>query len=286
MKNRLSALSALSVFFLLSCGSASSSKNSDSKDVQVKGTQVVKKDSAQAFSGPIADPATIMARKEVPVLCYHHIRDVPMISKSSSGYEVTVNEFKQQMKMLADSGYHSILPDQLYNYLTRGTPLPDKPFMITFDDTDGEQFLVAKPEMDKYGFKAVYFIMTISMNRPRYMTKEQIKQLSDEGHVIACHTWDHHMVTKYTGDDWEKQLDKPKKQLEAIIGKPIEYFAYPFGLWNEKAIPEIKSRGYKLAFQLSTKRDPQEPLFTVRRMIVSPEWSATGVLRVMRSSFH
>jgi peptidoglycan/xylan/chitin deacetylase (PgdA/CDA1 family) len=237
------------------------------------------------LNAPIADAATIMARKQVPVLCYHHIRDIQMISKASKGYEVTVNEFKQQMKALADSGYHSILPDQYYNYLTKGAPLPEKPVMITFDDTDEEQFSIAKPEMDKYGFKGVYFIMTISIGRPRYMSKEQIKQLADEGHSIQCHTWDHHMVTKYTGDDWDKQLDNPRKKLQEITGKPVEYFAYPFGLWNEAAIPEIKKRGYKLAFQLSTKRDSLEPLYTVRRMIVSPEWSATGVIKVMNSTF-
>ena len=71
--------------------------------------------------------------------------------------------------------------------------------------------------------------MTVAINRPRYLTKEQIKNLSDSGHVIAAHTWDHHMVTKYQGADWDTQLSNPKKQLEAITGKPLKYFAYPFG---------------------------------------------------------
>ena len=206
--------------------------------------------------------------------------------KHNSGYTVSADEFRQTMKALADSGYHSVTPDQLYNYLAYGSALPEKPMMITFDDTDEEQFTIGKSEMDKYGFKGVYFIMTISIGRPRYMTKEQIKQLSDEGHVIGCHTWDHHMVTKYVGEDWVNQLDKPRKKLEDITGKHIEYFAYPFGLWNKPAIPELKKRGYKLAFQLSTKRDTDDPLYTVRRFIVAPEWSPNGVLRVMRNSFH
>jgi hypothetical protein len=32
--------------------------------------------------------------------------------------------------------------------------------------------------------------MTVSINRPNYLTKEQIAALSDT--VIAAHTWDHH----------------------------------------------------------------------------------------------
>ena len=57
--------------------------------------------------------------------------------------------------------------------------------MLTYDDTDEEQYSIAFKEMNKYGFKGVYFIMTIAINRPRYMSKEQIKELSDSGNVIA-----------------------------------------------------------------------------------------------------
>src|ERR1700744_2594340 len=136
--------------------------------------------------------AAIMARKQVPVLCYHQIRDWrPTDSKVSKDYIIPPAAFKAHLKMLADSGYHTILPDQLYDYLTKGTPLPSKPIMLTFDDTDLDQFTVARPEMKKYGFKGVFFIMTVSIGRKHYMNSQQIKQLSDEGNVIACHTWNH-----------------------------------------------------------------------------------------------
>jgi peptidoglycan/xylan/chitin deacetylase (PgdA/CDA1 family) len=170
--------------------------------------------------------------------------------------------------------------------------------MITFDDTDEDQFTIGKPELDKHGFKGVYFIMTISIGRPRYMTKEQIKQLSDEGNVVASHTWRHDRVDKYlttphmdrdskkiVNNDWDLQLVDTRKKLEDIIGKEIHYFAYPFGIWTHAGIPEIQKRGIKMAFQLSEKRDPEYPLYTVRRVIVAPTWSAQGLLRAMRSSF-
>jgi peptidoglycan/xylan/chitin deacetylase (PgdA/CDA1 family) len=187
----------------------------------------------------------------------------------------------------ADSGYHTILPDQLYNYLTKGAPLPSKPFMITYDDTDDDQFNIAYPEMEKYGFKGVYFIMTVSLNRPKYMTREQIKQLADAGNVVASHTWDHHLFTQYkTPEDWATQVDKPKKQIEDITGKPANYFAYPYGVWNKEGIPELKKRGIKAAFILSTQRDPEEPLYTIRRMIASGNWSAEGMYRSMKKTFN
>jgi peptidoglycan/xylan/chitin deacetylase (PgdA/CDA1 family) len=43
------------------------------------------------------------------------------------------------------------------------------------------------------------------------MTKEQIKELSHDGHQIGSHTWDHNRVTKYTEEDWDIQTVKTRK---------------------------------------------------------------------------
>lgn len=233
-----------------------------------------------------ADAATILSKKEVPILCYHNIKELKAgDGEMTKTYTVSPANFAQQMKALSDAGYHSILPHQLNDYLVYDVPLPSNPVMITFDDTREEQFSIGAAEMKKYGFKGVFFIMTVSINRPGYMSKEQIKSLSDDGHVVGAHTWDHHMVTKYAGDDWNTQLVKPKAKLEEIIGKPVKDFAYPFGLWNTAAIPEIKKSGYEMAYILATKRDPVDPLYTIRRIIVSGTWSTEGMMKSINSSF-
>lgn len=157
--------------------------------------------------------------------------------------------------------------------------------MITFDDTELNQFAIANPELKKYGFKGVYFIMTVSLGRPNYMSKDNVRKLSDEGNIIGSHTWDHHNVKKYQGEDWVTQIEKPTKTLQDITGKNIEYFAYPFGLWNKEAIPELKKRGFKAAFILATKRDDADPLFTIRRIIASGYWSARTLHNSMVNSF-
>ncbi len=272
----------LSFFILSACGGQQDPKKpaEPAKSTDTTKTTTVTK------TGPIADAATILARPEIPILCYHQIRDYkPTDSKVAKDYIVPPSVFAEQMKALADSGYHTVLPEELYNYLAYGSPLPSKPVMLTFDDTDLEQFTVAAPEMKKHGYKGVFFIMTVSIGRPRYMSKEQIQQLSDEGHAIGSHTWDHHNVKKYAGDDWATQIEKPTKQLETITGKKINFFAYPFGLWNPEAIPELKKRGMIAAFQLYAKRDEKDPLFTIRRIIITGTNSGAGMLTKMRTSF-
>jgi peptidoglycan/xylan/chitin deacetylase (PgdA/CDA1 family) len=240
----------------------------------------------QPETSPTQNASAVLNRPQVPILCYHQIRNWSLAdSKRSKDYIVPVANFIEQMRMLANNGYHTILPDQLYDYLIKGTPLPPKPIMITFDDTRAEQFTIADAELKKYGFKGVFFVMTVSLNRPGYMTKEQVKQLADEGNVIGSHTWNHSNVKNYLVEDWTKQIDKPSKQLEQITGRPVKYFAYPFGLWNKNAIEHLKQRGFKAAFQLSAKRDEQYPLFTIRRIIIPGEWTTAILQKRIIQSF-
>ena len=274
---------------------AADSLTIDPAAAKTSGTQATATDEANATPAPApgsipasktGDAAGILARPQVPILCYHQIRDwTARDSKGAKDYIVPVAAFKAQIKMLADSGYHTVSPDQLYAYMTTGAKLPSKPIMLTFDDTDLDQFTVARPTLEQYGYKAMYFVMTVSLGRPRYMTKAMVKQLSDEGNVIGSHTWDHHNVKKYQGKDWETQIDKPTKTLEEITGKKINYFAYPFGLWNTQAFPELKKRGFVAAFSLAEKRDQQDPLFTIRRIIASGYWSPKTLRNNIVQSF-
>ena len=240
----------------------------------------------QPATPAMADAATILSRPEVPVLCYHQLRDYkPSDSKTSRDYIVPASSFSEQMQALADSGYHSILPGELYEYLVSGKQLPSKPFMITFDDTRLDQYTAALPELNKHGFKGVFFIMTVALNKPGYMTKEQVKQLADEGHTIGSHTYDHKNVKIYTSDDWVEQVQKPSQQLQTITGRPVEYFAFPFGLWNREAISKLKDHDFKAVFQLADKRDENDPLYSIRRIIVTGGWSGKSLQKVMNRSF-
>ncbi|WP_443939486.1 polysaccharide deacetylase family protein [Pedobacter sp. MW01-1-1] len=292
MKYNFLSLVSAGIILLASCQSKSQTEDkkiSDSTE-QMATTETVATSNIDVSKIKVAEAKTILARKQVPILCYHQVRDwKPTDGKVGKDYIVEIQNFKDQIKMLADSGYHTILPDQLYAYLNTGAALPSKPIMLTFDDTDLDQFTIVNPTLKKYGYKAVYFIMTVSIGKKGkfvdYMSSDQIKQLSDEGNVIGSHTYDHKNFKKYAGKDWEEQLDKPTKRLEEITGKKMTEFAYPFGLWNAEGIPELKKRGFRMAYQLATKRDENDPLFTIRRIIASGYWSPKTLSNSIKNSF-
>ena len=94
--------------------------------------------------------------------------------------------------------------------------------------------------------------MTVSIGKVKhYMSAEQIKQFSDEGNVIASHTWNHSNFKKLsTAKDWEIQLDKPTKKLEEITGKPLNILLSLLVFGMTQNLPQLHKRGFKLAFQL------------------------------------
>lgn len=281
MKNLLLGICCLAVWGVVACN------NSSTESLTSSSVPALEKEAVSPPPKQLANSAAaILAKKQVPVLCYHQIRDyTPRDSRSAKAYIVPPAAFEEQMRALADSGYQTILPEQLYQYLLYNQPLPEKPVLISFDDTRLDQFTTALPILDKYGFKGAFFIMTVSIGRPGYMSAEQVTELSRRGHLIGSHTWDHHDVRKYQGEDWSRQIDKPSAQLEKWTGLPTQYFAYPFGLWNRAALPELEKRTVKLAFQLADERDPDRPLMTVRRIIVPGSFSGKSLLKAMNASF-
>jgi len=223
------------------------------------------------------------AKMQIPVLCYHNI----IVSGSGYRNEYTINSevFQEQIKMLHDSGYSGIFPDQLLSFFTTGGQMPKRPILISFDDKHEEHFSIAAPILERYGFSGVFFIMTVAIGKPGYMTAAEIKALSDKGHVIACHTWDHPDVRKLNENQWNIQLDKSRFTLEQITGKPVKYFAYPSGLWNDVAISQLKKRGILAAFQLTGAGSKTDILYSIRSLMVCGNWSANTLQRKIQTSF-
>lgn len=266
-----------SLLLLLSCSNPDNKQKKDSQIRESSDTISIRTESIMQTPNSISE---ILAKREVPILCYHrleHGRD--------DVYTVSPEIFASHLQLLADSGYNAILPDQLYSYLVHNAPLPDKPFMITFDDSRTEHFNIAAPELEKRGFKGVFFIMTVTNNKRNYLTTDEIAQLAADGHTVGLHSWDHVMVTKYIDSTfWKQQVFDPRKRLEDMIGKPIYYWAYPNGVYDRNAAEEF-DKHFKLSFILMAKRDSLYPLQTIRRMIVPP-LSPDNLIKSMRSKFN
>jgi peptidoglycan/xylan/chitin deacetylase (PgdA/CDA1 family) len=211
----------------------------------------------------------------VPVLCYHHIRDwVDTDTEDEKAYIVPPSLLEEQLQWLKDNGYTGVVANDVYEYVKYGKPLPPKPVMLSFDDNDDNQFTNARPLLQKYGFNATFFVMTVTMDKENYMTSEQLVQMDKEGFDIQPHTWDHHTVVQYTPEDFIKQIKEPKETLEKLLGHETPFFAYPFGLYDKAAADELAKYGYKGAFRLRDVQDDEvAPEYAMKRYIANAYWT-------------
>ncbi|MDU2064992.1 MAG: polysaccharide deacetylase family protein [Sporomusaceae bacterium] len=199
----------------------------------------------------------------VPVLNYHQIND-----RDHNALTVSSSEFEAQMAYLADHGYQTITPDELADYLQLGKPLPRKPILITMDDGYEDNYQVAYPILQRYQAKATIFIITDFVGRyDRYLTWEQIAQMSAHDIDFESHTLSHVDLATVSPTEAQKQLTASKAALEWHLGRPVNYLAYPGGEYSQQIIDMTKAAGYRAAFTVHFGRDRiHSTLYTLNRI--------------------
>ncbi len=187
----------------------------------------------------------------VPILVYHNIRPpspTRVLSASDQQYEVTPEQFESELAVLAKEKYTVVSFDQMMTAIHGGENLPEKSVVITIDDGRESQYLYALPLLKKYGFSATFFIFTNAIGKKGYLTWDQLKELHDEGMAIEAHTRFHPFLTRITDDaELRKELTESKKLLEDKLGISVKYFAYPFGLYDDRVVAAVKDAGYSAA---------------------------------------
>jgi peptidoglycan/xylan/chitin deacetylase (PgdA/CDA1 family) len=115
---------------------------------------------------------------------------------------------------------------------SRGNISNDKVIMLGFDDAWKSQITYAKPILDKYGFKASFFVVCSYVNSGeiRRMNWQDIAILQKDGMDIESHTMTH---TPYLNVLPQNGLDYEiggSKQCLSIHGYNSTIFAYPYNL--------------------------------------------------------
>lgn len=210
----------------------------------------------------------------VPVLMYHHFMDV---DSSDVDTIVTVKRFREQLLALKAAGYTPVDPFEIADHVENGTPLPDKPVLITMDDGYISNLELAAPVLEECGMKATVFVIGATVGRTTYpgsetvldpprFSWEQVRPWVEKGVLcVQSHTyemhhrsggeWDRDGVLKKPGEgerDYRAALtadvERAKSELEDGLDVPLIAVAFPYGLWSRTAVQQFRQAGIKLTF--------------------------------------
>lgn len=88
--------------------------------------------------------------------------------------------------------------------------------------------------------------------REPMLTRDMIRTLASQGIEIGAHTVSHPILTSVPDADALQELAESKRELEAITGRPVRYFAYPNGKrgmdFDERHIAMARKTGFEAAF--------------------------------------
>lgn len=175
----------------------------------------------------------------VPILAYHQV------SLDDDIYSVTADQFEQQMSYLSENGYTPIDLQQLFDSYEGKVTLPKKPIIITFDDGYKDNFLAALPIMEKYNMRSTVFVITDLVGTPEYLSWQQIAEMQERHTEIGSHTMKHVGLGSVSADQQRIEIVGSKAALEQQLGKPIKFFAYPYGQFTSVTEQLLREAGYQ-----------------------------------------
>jgi peptidoglycan/xylan/chitin deacetylase (PgdA/CDA1 family) len=121
--------------------------------------------------------------------------------------------------------------------------------------------------------------------RSRAMTPEEVRKISADGLVtIGAHTITHPLLSALDAAGCDCEIKGSKLACEALIGRPVEGFAYPYGDFDAKARAAVRTAGF--VFACSTRYGPattSSDVFALPRIHVS-NWDGDAFEQVLRSA--
>lgn len=111
----------------------------------------------------------------------------------------------------------------------------------------------------------------------RTLTSPEVIELASSDMVtIGAHTVDHAQLPNLSAGEQKDTISTSKEALEALTGRPVTHFAYPFGgsdSFNDYTVDAVRSSGFKTACTTlpGNVKSDSDPYLLPRRMVMN--WS-------------
>jgi peptidoglycan/xylan/chitin deacetylase (PgdA/CDA1 family) len=160
-------------------------------------------------------------------------------------YVLKAADFQAQMDALKRMGRRG-------TDVSEALTFPSSSVAITFDDGCETDLLFAAPLLKGANFGATFFVTTGFLGKRGYLSRIQLRELSDLGFEVGCHSMTHPYLSDLALNALHEEIAVPKAQLEEITGRSVKHFSCPGGRWNRQVAQTAREAGYE---SVSTSRN-------------------------------
>lgn len=199
--------------------------------------------------------------KSIPVLLYHRV------GSEGDPLTIPVSRFQKDIETLSQENYTPLSLAQLKQHMmSLNEPIFSKPIVLTFDDGYLDNYTNAFPILQKYSMKASFEIITGMVGEIDRMTIPQIREMEAAGMDFGSHTVTHRSLAELDRKDASTELTKSKADLEQIIGKAVDFIAYPGGFYTAETINIAQQAGYTGGFSVHYGFEMFKNAMAIRRI--------------------
>ena len=142
---------------------------------------------------------------------------------NAATYKLTEEQFSKYLNLLKNKDIQSPIIIENSSALQKGG------WVLSFDDGGVSAFDNVLTLLNKFNWKAHFFITTDYIGKKGFLNRKQIVILREQGHIIGSHSCSHPNMTKLDqhtlGTEWKKSL----QILSEIINEPVNTAAVPGG---------------------------------------------------------
>ena len=235
---------------------------------------------------PLPTPDGVLRTVRVPILMYHYISSHPeSADEIRLDLSLPPKRFEEHLRYLREHGYTTITLHDLALALQIGQPLPQRPIILTFDDGYRDHYTQAFPLLRKYGFRGTFFVITshIDQEHRQYLSWDQVKEMAGAGMEIESHGYTHVDLRQRTVDYLVWQMVGSREAIEERTRRPVRFFCYPAGKYDDLAIKVLHSAHYWGAVTVKPGVEHRsDAMFELRRIRIHGDYGARALASVLR----
>lgn len=184
--------------------------------------------------------------KDAPrVYMFHSVVDTP--EQVYSEFAITKESFEKFIRYELSRGQKLMDAETLKKAVDNPEAYKNH-FAVSFDDIYDSVYQNAYPVLKTLNVPFIVFVTpklidTIdSWHKHPMITMEHLKEMaSDPLCIIAAHGVEHKKFREYSSEEAKQSMIESKQWLEQTFGKPIEFFAFPFGRIVEVSKANIRT---------------------------------------------
>jgi len=167
-------------------------------------------------------------------------------------FDITVKELEAQFREMERAKLKPVTLDVLADHLEKGTPIPPRAVVLTFDDNNLGLYEFLYPMLQRRRWPAVFFVHTdyVGVRTGKdHCTWGQLREMERSG-LVRCypHTASHPAdLRKLPAARLTRELVEARRKMEKELGGSRPYFAYPEGHFDTRIAGEVLRAGYRLA---------------------------------------